>query len=277
MIDLRLAFDMGGRTAIVTGASSGLGAVFATALASAGANVVLADRRAEGLDEVAAAIAGLGGGAEPVACDVTDAGEVSRLVDVACGRFGGLDVMVAAAGSGGDPGAPGDLPAEVLFERVMRVSLLGAWLCFREAGARMLRRGSGSIVGVSPVGGLGGLPCLAAAHRATGAAIANLARTLAVTWAGRGVRVNVLAPGWFGGALAAPPIDEADVDRILPGIPAARPGRRDELTGALLFLASEMSGYVTGQTLAVDGGVAAGADAAGRPPLPAGDPVRSGC
>jgi len=250
--------DLSGRTAIVTGASSGLGAVFAEALAAAGARVVLAARRIERLDELAARLEAAGAEALPVRCDVTDPDDVARMVSAAADRFGRLDVMVANAGTAGDAGPMAERLPHQLFEATVRVNLLGTWYCCREAGARMLAAGSGSIINVSSVAGLGAVPFFPPAYQATKAAMINLTRNLAVSWADRGVRVNALAPGWFPSEMASPYI-EAPVygDRVASTLPMGRVGDPAELVGPLLFLASDASSYVTGHTLVVDGGLSA--------------------
>jgi NAD(P)-dependent dehydrogenase (short-subunit alcohol dehydrogenase family) len=260
-------FDVRGLTAIVTGASSGLGAVFARALAARGANVVIAARRAERLRELAAEIHEDGGSAAAVPCDVTDAAAVEALLDEATGRFGRIDVMVANAGTAGDGGpAPERLP-DALFEHTVRVNLLGVWYCCRGAGARMLADGGGgSIIVVSSVLGTGGQQNYPPAYQASKAGVINLARTLALSWGDRGVRVNALAPGWFPSEMtepyfAMPPF----LATIMDQQPSGRLGNPEELVGPRLFLASGASSYVSGTTLVVDGGMSASYGAARHP------------
>jgi NAD(P)-dependent dehydrogenase (short-subunit alcohol dehydrogenase family) len=250
--------ELAGRTAIVTGASSGLGVTFAEGLASAGAAVVLAARRLDRLEELAARIRAAGGEALAARCDITSAAEVAGVVEEAMARFGRVDVLVNNAGTAGDAGPmPERLPDE-LFEETVRVNLLGAWYACREAGVRMLEAGRGSIINVSSAAGLGGIQCFPPAYQATKAALINLTRNLALSWADRGVRVNALAPGWFPSEMASPFI-EAPVygDHILNAQPMGRVGEPAELLGPLLFLASDASSYVTGHTLVVDGGMSA--------------------
>lgn len=259
MADGRSAFGIAGRTAIVTGASSGLGAAFATALAEAGANVVLAARRANRIDDLAATIEDTGGRALAVPCDVTDPEEVASLAAATVDRFGRLDVMVANAGTAADAGPMAEKLPQGLFEHVVAVNLVGAWHCMREAGARMLAQGDGSIIAVSSAAGIGGVPYFPPAYQATKAAIINLARNLAVTWADRGVRVNVLAPGWFPSEMTEALIaDPVYGEHLLRSTPMGRVGRVEELEGALLYLASDLSSFTTGHTLVVDGGASAG-------------------
>ncbi len=252
-------WDLTGRTAIVTGASSGLGVTFSEALAGAGASVVLAARRMERLEELAGRIEEGGGRAAAVPCDVTDPEQVASMTQAALERFGRIDVMVCNAGTAGDGGPMAERLPHALFEQTVRVNLLGVWYCCRDAGAVMLEQGSGAIVNVSSTAGLAGVQHFPPAYQATKAAVINLTRNLALSWAGRGVRVNALAPGWFPSEMTSPFI-EAPVygDHILRHEPTGRVGDPAELVGPLLFLASDASSRVTGQTLVVDGGHSAG-------------------
>lgn len=249
------AADLEGRVAVVTGASSGLGVVFAEALADAGAAVVLAARRADRLGEVADRLEARGRLALPVTCDVADAEQVGRLVAFAVAELGRLDVMVNNAGTVGDAGPMAERLPHELFERTIQVNLLGTWYGCRDAGAVMLRQGSGSIVNVASTAGIGAVQHFPPAYQASKAAVIHLSRNLALSWAARGVRVNALAPGWFPSEMASPFI-EAPVygEHILRHEPTGRVGDPGELVGPLLFLASDASSRVTGQTLVVDGG-----------------------
>jgi NAD(P)-dependent dehydrogenase (short-subunit alcohol dehydrogenase family) len=252
-------FDVSRRTAIVTGASSGLGVTLAEALAEAGANVVVAARRTERLEELADRITAGGGTAVPITCDVTDAEQVEALVATAWDRFGRVDIMVNNAGSIPDGGpVPERLPHE-LFEQSVRVNLLGVWYCCRAVGARMLLDGrGGSIVNMGSVAGLGGGLPTSIAYQAAKAAVIQLTRVLGWNWADRGVRVNALGPGWFPSEATDPFLAIPAVHRhVLTQKPIGRIGQPHELIGALLYLASDASSYVTGQTLVVDGGFSA--------------------
>lgn len=258
-------FDIAGKTAIVTGASSGLGVTFAGVLAERGANVVLAARRTERLAQVAEHISRAGGTALPVTCDVTDPVQVKAMVETAVQRFGRPDILVNNAGVAADVGMPENVPHEA-FEQTVRVNLLGVWYCCQEVGRRMLRQGKGgSIVNIASVAGLGGQHNYPVAYMATKAAVINLTRALACSWADRGVRVNAIAPGWFPSEMTAPYFALPPFfARVKNQHPLGRVGDPKELTGALLLLASDAGSFITGHILAVDGGLTA---SVGAPPF----------
>lgn len=260
-------FDLTGRVALVTGASSGLGVTFAEGLAAAGADVVLAARRVDRLEEVAGRIRERGRRALPVACDVTDAAQVEAAVEAAVEEFGRIDVLVANAGSVPDGfSMPERIPLE-LFEQSVKVNLIGTWTTAQAVGRRMLERGAGSIIVVSSYTGMAGVPFFPPAYQASKAALFNVTQQLAASWGDRGVRVNALAPGWFPSemteaVLAAPMFRE----RIDAQAALGRAGRPEELLGPLLLLASDASSYMTGATITVDGGTSA---SVGAPPYTA--------
>jgi NAD(P)-dependent dehydrogenase (short-subunit alcohol dehydrogenase family) len=251
--------SLSGKTALITGASSGLGVTFAHALAEAGANVVLAARRLDRLEALAADLAGRGTAALAVQCDVTDPESVRALVEKAWNRFSRVDVLVNGAGVVADGAfAPEKVPAE-MFEQTVRVNLFGTWYCCREVASRMLADGKGgSIINVASVSGMGGVRDFPPAYQASKAAVINLTRSLACSWADRAVRVNALAPGWFPSEMTGPVFAiPAFKTWAAAAAPMGRIGDPRELGGALLFLATEASSFVTGQTLVVDGGIAA--------------------
>jgi gluconate 5-dehydrogenase len=250
-------FSLRGKTAIVTGASYGLGVTFSEALADAGANVVLAARSKERLDKVAATI---GGAALAIACDVSQPDQVASLLAAGWEKFGRVDIVVNNAGIAAEGGiAPEKVPHE-LFAQTMAVNLSGVWYCCREVGARMLADGrGGSIINVASIMGITGQADLAPAYQASKAAVINLTRNLACSWGNRGVRVNALAPGWFPSELTSQLFSIPGFLEWVSGAASlGRPGRPEELIGPLLFLASDASSYVTGETLVVDGGTTAG-------------------
>ncbi|HEV2352592.1 MAG TPA: SDR family oxidoreductase [Terriglobia bacterium] len=254
-------FDLTGKGAIVTGASTGLGVTFAEALSSAGAKVVLAARRVEKLQEVAGRINEQGGTAFVVPCDLGKPEQARAMVAHAWDQLGRVDILVNNAGVVSEAGHVPERITDELFEQTIRVNLLGLWTCSREVAARMLADGKGgSIINVSSTAGIGACKDFPSAYVASKAAVIALTRNLACSWADRGVRVNALAPGWFpsemtAGVLAMP----AFMGWIKSSCPMHRTGDPGELVGPLLFLASGASSYVTGQTLAVDGGESASA------------------
>jgi NAD(P)-dependent dehydrogenase (short-subunit alcohol dehydrogenase family) len=244
-------FRLDGRVAIVTGASSGLGVAFARALAQAGADVVLAARRADRLEQTRQMVAGLGRAAIAVPTDVTDPAACSAVVDRAMAAFGRVDILVNNAGVGTAVPALRETPEQ--FRGVVELNLNGCyWMA--QACARVMRPGS-SIVNISSIVGIttAGLP--QAAYSASKAGLIGLTRDLAQQWTGRkGIRVNAIAPGFFESEMTdqfKPEYIEQMKGRILAG----RRGDPAELAAAVVFLAGPAGGYITGQTLAVDGGV----------------------
>jgi NAD(P)-dependent dehydrogenase (short-subunit alcohol dehydrogenase family) len=254
-----MSFSVEGRTAIVTGASSGLGAHFAGVLADAGARVVVAARREEQLNLVAKQIEAKAGEVLVVRCDIGDPASVAEMVGAAFGRFGTVDILVNNAGVSAEAGIMPERVPDELFAQTINVNVNGTFSCCRELAARLLAAGArGSIINVASVAGLGGVQNFPPAYQASKAAIINLTRNLAASWADRGIRVNALCPGWFPSEMtaawfAAP----AFLKRFEDQAPARRIGELSELDGPLLFLASDASSFVTGQTLAVDGGISA--------------------
>jgi NAD(P)-dependent dehydrogenase (short-subunit alcohol dehydrogenase family) len=239
------------RVAIVTGASSGLGVAFARALAEAGADVVLGARRADRLADTAALVERAGRAALSVQTDVASPEQCNRLVAKAIERFGRVDVLVNNAGVGTAAPATHETPEQ--FRHVIDINLNGSYWMAQACG-RVMAPGS-SIINISSVLGIttGGLP--QAAYSSSKAGIIGLTRDLAQQWTGRkGIRVNALAPGFFPSEMTdayAPGYLEAMMARV----PAGRVGEADELAAAAVFLASPAAGYITGQTLPVDGGL----------------------
>jgi len=250
-------FSVRGKTAVVTGASSGLGVTFARALSAAGAQVVLAARRGDRLEAVARELEAAGGVALPVVCDVADPEQVEELIARACAEFGRIDVLVNNAGTTADAGPMPERLPHAAVERVLRVNVLGTWYGCRAAGARMLADGrGGSIVNIASIGALGAHPGLPVGYCASKAAVVSLTQNLAAMWADRGVRVNAIAPGWFPSEMADPFLAPHAFGRNELALqPMGRFGDPDELVGAVLFLASGASSYVNGHVLVIDGGV----------------------
>ncbi|MFD7010894.1 MULTISPECIES: SDR family NAD(P)-dependent oxidoreductase [Rhodococcus] len=244
-------FRLDGRVAIVTGASSGLGVAFAKALAEAGADIVLAARRVEKLGDTAALVRATGRRALPVATDIADPDQCAALVDAAMTEFGRVDVLVNNAGVASAHPATRETPDQ--FRSVIDINLGGSYWTAQACG-KVMQPGS-SIVNISSVLGLttAGLP--QAAYSASKAAIIGLTRDLAQQWGTRkGIRVNALAPGFFASEMTDQ-YHDGYLDSLASRMVLGRTGDAAELAATLVWLASDAAGYVTGQTLAVDGGI----------------------
>jgi NAD(P)-dependent dehydrogenase (short-subunit alcohol dehydrogenase family) len=245
------SFRLDGRVAIVTGASSGLGIAFARALAEAGADVALGARRIERLEETKQLVEGAGRRAIVVPTDVARPEDCQRLVRQTVEHLGRVDILVNNAGIGTAVPATHETPEQ--FRGVIDINLNGCYWMAQACG-RVMEPGS-SIINISSVLGIttAGLP--QAAYSASKAGLIGLTRDLASQWTGRkGIRVNAIAPGFFASEMTdqyPPGYLESQQQRI----PAGRKGDPRELAATLVFLASPAAGYVTGQTLAVDGGM----------------------
>ena len=247
-------FDLGGKTAIVTGGGTGIGLQMAEGLAEAGANVVLCARKGERCERAASELAARGVRALGLACDVRSPDEVQAVVARTLAEFGGIDVLVNNAGTvWGAP--PEEMPLEG-WQKVIDVNLTGVFLFSQAAGRTMIERGGGTIVNIASIAGLRGAPpevMNTVAYNASKGGVIAFTRDLACKWARHGIRVNAIAPGWFPSEMSRYVL-ERHADVLLDRIPLRRFGGPHDLKGAVVFLASRASDYVTGQTLVVDGG-----------------------
>lgn len=244
-------FALTDKVAIVTGASSGLGVAFAKAFAEAGADVVLAARRTDKLAETAELVRQAGRQALSVATDIADPAHAQHMVDAAMEQFGRVDVLVNNAGVGTAYPATRETPEQ--FRQVIDVNLNGAYWAAQACG-RVMQPGS-TIVNISSIIGLttAGLP--QAAYSASKAGLIGLTRDLAQQWGTRkGIRVNAIAPGFFKSEMTDQ-YPDTYLDSMAPRLVLGRIGDPEELAASVIWLASDASGYVTGQTIAVDGGI----------------------
>lgn len=250
-------FDLTGQTAIVTGTSRGLGQYFARALAKAGADLVLTSRRRESLAGFAAEIESLGRRAVPLELDVRDQKSIERMAAEAEAVFGQIHILVNNAGCNVRKPA-----LDVTWEdwnQVLDTNLRGPFFVAQAVARRMIAKGYGRIINIGSVTSVFGYAGLAP-YGASRGGVRQLTMSLADDWGKHGVTVNCLAPGWFrteqNKALYE---NEKWVEYLVDRIPVKRPGEPHDLDGAVVFLASEESRYVTGQTLLVDGGISTGA------------------
>jgi NAD(P)-dependent dehydrogenase (short-subunit alcohol dehydrogenase family) len=250
-------FDLSEKTAIVTGGGTGIGRQMAQGLAEAGANLVLCARKAERCTAAAAELEQLGVRALGLGCDVRDAEQVQAVVRTAVEELGGVDVLVNNAGTVWGA-TPEEMPLEG-WQKVVDVNLTGVFLFAQAAGRVMIERGGGAIVNIASVAGLqGGPPEImnTVVYSASKGGVIAFTRDLACKWAQHAIRVNAIAPGWFPSDMSGYVI-ERHAERLKEHIPLGRFGGPRDLQGAVVFLASEASAYVTGHTLVVDGGESA--------------------
>jgi gluconate 5-dehydrogenase len=246
-------FDLSGRVAIVTGGSRGLGAEFAEGLAEAGASVMLCARRDEWLAPGLELLRARGFEADAMRCDVSNAADVEAVVHATVERFGKIDILVNNAGV-----SWGERPETMMlaqWQKVIDVNLTGAFICSRAAGREMLKRQYGRIINIASIAGMQGNvngPYYAA-YAASKAGLMGLTRELAASWGPQGIRVNAIAPGFFHSRMSDSSIAQVE-SSIKTNTPLGRVGSPGELKGVAVFLASDASNYITGQTIVVDGG-----------------------
>jgi gluconate 5-dehydrogenase len=251
------AFDLTGKVAVVTGTSRGLGQYMARALARAGADIVMTSRTRASLEAFRAEIEGLGRRAMPLELDVRDYNSIQRMAADAVAAFGRIDILVNNAGCNVRKPA-----VEVSWDDwnlVLDTNLRGTFFVAQAVGRHMIERKYGRIINIGSVTCVAGYAGLAP-YCASRGGVKQLTMSLADDWGPYGITVNCLAPGWFKTAQNAVLYENAEwVAYLCDRIPLRRPGQPHDLDGAVVFLASDASAYITGQTLLVDGGISTGA------------------
>ncbi len=249
-------FDLEGKVAIVTGGNGGLGLAMATGLATAGANIVVAARNPDKTAAALAQIEAAGAQALGIAVDVTDEADIDGMVTQTLDAFGRLDILVNNAGITVRK-EPEDLSADE-WDHVLDVNLRAAFLASRAVYPSMKAQGGGKLIHIGSMFSIFGGGGSGAPYSSSKGGIVQLSKSLAVAWAGDNIQSNAILPGWFMTELTAPIADNQPerYELINRRIPAGRWGEPDELHGAVVFLASSASDYVTGAVIAVDGGYA---------------------
>ncbi len=248
-------FDLSGRIALVTGGSRGLGLQIAEALGEAGAKVMLSSRKAGDLEEAAAHLSGKGIDARWIAADASDPDDARRIVTETLERLGHIDVLVNNAGAAW--GAPAeDHPLEA-WDKVMNLNIRSLFVISQAAAKlSMIPRQQGRIINVASIAGLGGNPpgMETLAYNTSKGAVVNFTKALAAEWGEHGITVNALAPGFFPSKMTKGTLERMG-DDLVKHAPLRRLGDDDDLKGAALLFASAAGKHITGQVLAVDGGV----------------------
>ena len=247
-------FDLTGKAAIITGGSRGLGLEMAEALGESGARLMICARRENWLAGALEELRGRGFEAEGMLCDVAMPEQVQAVTDAAVAKFGRIDILINNAGI-----SWGAMPEDMALEKwrqVLDINLTGCFLFAQSAGREMLKQESGSIINITSVSGITSFANgpYYAGYVASKAGLIGLTRELAASWGRKGIRVNAIAPGFFHSRMADAAIDIYE-SSIQENNPIPRIGKEGELKGVAVFLASDASSYVTGQTIAVDGGM----------------------
>lgn len=254
-------FRLDGRVALVTGASRGIGKAIAVAMGQAGADVAVAGRDAQTLAPVAAEIEALGRRALAVPLDVARVESIGAAVERVVAGLGRVDILVNNAGTNIRKDSLDYTPED--WDYVVDTNLKGTFFLTQEVGRRMVEQRAGKILNIGSMSAYLGLPTLPA-YSSTKAALQQLTRMLAVEWADYNVQVNAIAPGWIATDLTAPLQEKPELrpryEWVISRTPAGRFGTPEELAGAAVFLCSPAADFITGQVLAVDGGILAGSD-----------------
>ncbi|MGY4706716.1 SDR family NAD(P)-dependent oxidoreductase [Candidatus Bipolaricaulota sp. J31] len=245
-------FSLEGKAALVTGGSRGLGRAIALALAEAGADVAVASRRRDALEEVAGEIRALGRRSAVIVVDVSRVDQAERMVREATAALGKLDILVNAAGV--NQRCPSLEVTEVLWDFILDTNLKGTFFSCRAAAEVMHKQGGGSIINIASLLSGIGIPTLAP-YAASKAGVVGLTRVLAAEWGPIGIRVNCIAPGYFRTEMTKGLFNDPDwYTRLKRQVPLGREGFPEDLAGAVVFLSSDASRYLTGQVIYVDGG-----------------------
>ncbi|MEU5299363.1 SDR family NAD(P)-dependent oxidoreductase [Streptomyces noursei] len=249
-------FDLDGRKALVTGASRGIGRSIARAFAQAGADVAVLARSTDDLSELAAEIGRFGRKAVALTCDVIEEEQIHAAVSEAIGALGCLDIVANVAGGTPTAGPFLEIPVDA-WQRDMRLNFASVLHFCRAAGPHLLERGTGSVINVSSVAGVAGVPSRSTIAVSKAAVIA-LTRTLGAEWAPAGVRVNAILPGWTATAETAAVRENPQVSAgLMHAVPMRRWGTPDEIADSAVYLAADASSMVTGSCLTIDAGVSA--------------------
>ena len=255
-MNVKNLFDLAGKVAVVTGGSRGLGLEIASGLGEAGATVAVTARREQWLTTAGHALRQAGIECQALQCDVSQPDQVDAMVQAVLTRFGRIDILINNAGSSW--GAPAEMMPIEKWRAVLDTNATGCFLVSRAVGREMMRAArGGAIVNVASVMGLRGTSAdilHAAGYSASKGAIISLTRDLAAKWAIHDIRVNAIAPGFFDTRLTTGMLEKS-LPAIEKSTPMGRIGRPGEVKGVVLFLASSASSYVTGQVLAIDGGM----------------------
>jgi gluconate 5-dehydrogenase len=264
--DLSRLFRLDGKVALVTGCSYGLGVLFATVLAEAGADIAITGRSPDRLEETVALVEKTGRRCLAVPSDVTSYDDCERAVQQTVNSLGRLDILVNNAGWADDRLIRSEHVEPEIFLKMVMTDLVGLFYMTRSAAPVLLRGGGGSIINLSSIFGHAGAENRTAGYFAAKGGVNNLTKLLACEWGDRNVRVNALAPNFFLSEMTRTLLEDSGMaDWMRSRTPMRRLGELDELVGPLLFLASDASSYVTGTVIAVDGGYCAGAGYAQNP------------